>query len=179
MANNLRTLRADRGWSQEKAAERLGTTRNQYVKLERGERQLSEKWINRAAAAYLIDPGEVVAEAVISLGIVGQIMGDLSVVIDEPAHLEGLSNAALNIDGDGLGAAFNGWLLSLEGRSGVERSHLGRLCVLKLSQGEIVIGRPIASRLGASLYTIMVPGNASRQDVEVQWAALVRTLVQR
>ena len=60
MPNNLRRLREARGLTQEEAAADLGTTRNLYVKLERGDRRLSLPWIERAAAAWGIDPGEVV-----------------------------------------------------------------------------------------------------------------------
>lgn len=67
MKNNLRALRLARGWTQEEAASAMGTTRNQYVKLERGAakggRKLSDVWIDRAARAFGIDAGEIVSTA--------------------------------------------------------------------------------------------------------------------
>src|SRR3978361_1369989 len=62
MANNLRGLRDGRSWSQDEAAAALGTTRNQYAKLEGGSRRLSDKWIRRAADAYGVDPGDIVTD---------------------------------------------------------------------------------------------------------------------
>lgn len=66
MANNLKSLRQSRGWSQEHLASLMGTTRDMYVKLERGGpqgRRLSEKWIQRAADAFGVDAGEIVTDA--------------------------------------------------------------------------------------------------------------------
>jgi repressor LexA len=65
LMNNLRRLREALGWSQDLAAAKMGTTRNQYVKLERGPskggRRLSEIWIDRAARAFQVDPGQIVS----------------------------------------------------------------------------------------------------------------------
>jgi transcriptional regulator with XRE-family HTH domain len=74
MANNLKKLREALGWSQEKTATALGTTINNYGKLERGERQLSAKWINRAASAFKVDPGEVVGESPSEIKLIGRVI---------------------------------------------------------------------------------------------------------
>ena len=71
MANNLRHLRDGRGWTQDQAAAALGTTRNQYAKLEGGSRRLSDKWIKLASDAYGVDPGEVVTERQASVPVAG------------------------------------------------------------------------------------------------------------
>lgn len=52
MANNLKALRNKLGLSQDEAAARMDTTRNQYAKLEGGRRRLSDVWIDRAASAF-------------------------------------------------------------------------------------------------------------------------------
>lgn len=51
MANNLKGLRIKSGLTQDALAERMGTTKNQLVKLENGSRGLSRKWIEQAAKA--------------------------------------------------------------------------------------------------------------------------------
>lgn len=65
MENNLRKLREARGWTQEQAATAMGTTRNQYVKLERGldkgGRKLHEGWIVRAAKAFAVSPSAIIS----------------------------------------------------------------------------------------------------------------------
>lgn len=62
MANNLKSLRNDKGWSQEVLALKMGTSRDQLAKLEAGSRRLSDVWIARAAKALEVDPGKLVSE---------------------------------------------------------------------------------------------------------------------
>ncbi|WP_162596331.1 LexA family transcriptional regulator [Methylobacterium sp. 17Sr1-1] len=62
MANNLKALREARGLSQEAAAEKMGTTRNQLAKLESGARRLSNVWIDRAAEVFGVDAGDIVTD---------------------------------------------------------------------------------------------------------------------
>lgn len=52
MGNNLRKLRTERDWTHEQAAEAMGVSRSQFIKLERGERQLTAEYIRRAAEAF-------------------------------------------------------------------------------------------------------------------------------
>jgi transcriptional regulator with XRE-family HTH domain len=62
MGTNLRKLRTDRGWTHEEAAERMGISRGQFIKLERGERQLTDRTITLAAKAFGVSKGEIVDE---------------------------------------------------------------------------------------------------------------------
>lgn len=73
MRNNLRKLRLARGLGQEQLAVMMGTTRSQYIKLEKGERRLSDVWIARAATALGVDAGELItdSEGVPVVGYVG------------------------------------------------------------------------------------------------------------
>ena len=92
MANNLRALRESRSWSQDHAAQALGTTRNQYAKLEAGSRRLSDVWIARAAAAFGIDAGDVVTDRrglVPIVGYVGAALGSPSLRRFAGAHGRG------------------------------------------------------------------------------------------
>jgi transcriptional regulator with XRE-family HTH domain len=87
MANNLRTIRQRLGLTQAQVATAMGTTVNQYGKLERDKhgRQLTDKWINRAAAAFRVDPGEIVTERPtlfigpqgMAFAVIPQTLGDL------------------------------------------------------------------------------------------------------
>ncbi|MFG1226059.1 helix-turn-helix domain-containing protein [Xanthobacter wiegelii] len=63
MANNLKALRKQKGLSQQALAEMMGTTRSQYMKLEKGERRLSVQWIERAAEALGVSNSAVIDEA--------------------------------------------------------------------------------------------------------------------
>lgn len=60
MANSLKALRVQKGLSQHALAEMMGTTRNQYIKLEKGERRLTEDWIKRAAKALGVSNSAII-----------------------------------------------------------------------------------------------------------------------
>lgn len=62
MGNQLKKLREARGMTQETAAEGMGISRSQYIKLERGDRRLTEQYIVAAAEAFGVTPAEVIAD---------------------------------------------------------------------------------------------------------------------
>ncbi|MQB09557.1 helix-turn-helix domain-containing protein [Agrobacterium sp. ICMP 6402] len=62
MGNKLKSLREERGWTHEKAAEEMGVSRSQFIKLERGERRLTIQYINQAARAFGIRPSDILED---------------------------------------------------------------------------------------------------------------------
>lgn len=62
MGNKLKSLREERGWTHEKAAEEMGVSRSQFIKLERGERRLTIQYINQAAKAFGIRPSDILED---------------------------------------------------------------------------------------------------------------------
>ncbi|MEN0115400.1 MAG: helix-turn-helix transcriptional regulator [Agrobacterium cavarae] len=61
MGNNLKMLRTSKGMTQDRAADAMGVSKGQYVKLERSERRLTLEYINQAAKAFGVTVSEVVA----------------------------------------------------------------------------------------------------------------------
>lgn len=190
MANNFRQLRDSRGWSQEQAAAALGTTRNQYVKLENGTRQLSSKWIERAAEAYGIDAGEIVRgqpNTVTVMGFVGAgaemtLFSEGQGNLGEVAGPEGSSDqtVAVEIRGESLGPFFNGWLVFFDDvRSPVTDDIVGKLCVVGLGDGRVLIKRLVRSRGSNSLFHLYGQFGDPILDVPVKWAAQVKSVVPR
>jgi transcriptional regulator with XRE-family HTH domain len=190
MANNLRALRGTRGWSQEDAATALGTTRNQYVKLENGARRLSDKWIERAADAYGIDAGEIVRGKPNLVPIAGYVgagsemtlfsegQGNLGEVVGPDGTSE--HTVAVEIKGESLGPFFNGWLVFFDDiRSPVTDDIIGKLCVVGLSDGRVLIKRLIRSRGSHSLFHLYGQFGDPILDVAIKWAALVKSVVPR
>jgi phage repressor protein C with HTH and peptisase S24 domain len=59
MGNTLRALRTARHWTHEQAAERMGISRGHFIKLERGERKLTEHTIALAARAFGVPPAAI------------------------------------------------------------------------------------------------------------------------
>ncbi|WP_307145523.1 XRE family transcriptional regulator [Rhizobium tibeticum] len=62
MGNKLKSLREQRGWTHEHAAEVMGVSRSQFIKLERGERRLTVDYINQAAKAFGVRPADVIED---------------------------------------------------------------------------------------------------------------------
>jgi transcriptional regulator with XRE-family HTH domain len=59
VGRNLRAYRLDRGWSQETLADKLGVHRTYMGGIERGERNLTLKSVERIAARLRVDPLEL------------------------------------------------------------------------------------------------------------------------
>ncbi|MAU41007.1 MAG: hypothetical protein CMF31_05225 [Kordiimonas sp.] len=62
MKNRLKTLRQEAGFSQAELGEKAGTTKLQIWRLEHGERQLTQRWMERLAPHLDCRPEELIAE---------------------------------------------------------------------------------------------------------------------
>lgn len=58
--NNIEALRVDRGWQRPELAKRMATSPQQIERLEKGQRKLSQDWIDRAAAAFDVEPSTII-----------------------------------------------------------------------------------------------------------------------
>lgn len=190
MANNLRALRDGRGWSQEEAAAALSTTRNQYVKLENGARRLSDKWIERAAEAYGVDPGDIVRgermlvplAGYVSAGSAMTLFGEAQGQLGEVVGPDGASDktVAVEIRGESLGPFFDGWLVFFDDiRSPVTDDIVGKLCVVEIADGRVLVKRLIRSQSAPTLFHLYGQFGDPILDVEVRWAAQVKSVMPR
>src|SRR6478736_1643553 len=65
MGNSLRALRTEKGWTHDQAAAEMGVSRGQFIKLERGERGLTERTIALAAKAFGVSRAAIIDEMAI------------------------------------------------------------------------------------------------------------------
>lgn len=65
MGNRLRQLRELKGWTLEETAKQFGLSRSGFVKLERGERKLTEDYIATAARVFGVAPAEVISDSTV------------------------------------------------------------------------------------------------------------------
>lgn len=65
MENQLKRLRKAVGLTQAELADKIGTTRSQLVKLERGERRMSDVWLKKLAPALGVSQGEILGDQAI------------------------------------------------------------------------------------------------------------------
>lgn len=183
MANNLRNLRRKLGWSQEQAAQALQTTVPQYGKLERGERRLSDVWIDRAAMAFGVDPGDVVENRRKMVPVVGYVGAGAAIMpfespdqLDEveapPGAPEGV--VCVEVRGDSMYPRyFDRERIFYIVQDRPPQDFLGRECVVQLADGRMflkILRR--GTRMGVfSLESWNAP---MVENVVVEWAAPVR-----
>ncbi|WP_237477910.1 helix-turn-helix domain-containing protein [Lichenibacterium dinghuense] len=186
MANNLRMLRDGRGWTQGEAAAALGTTRNQYAKLEGGSRRLSDKWIKLASDAYGVDPGEVVTERAGTVPVVGYVGAGTAMhfyaegqgPLDEVPAPEDATplTVAAEIRGDSLGPIFAGWRVFYDDRrEAVTDDLIGRLCIAGLADGRVLVKKVLRGR-AEGRFDLHGQFGEPVLDAEVLWAAKVTGL---
>jgi repressor LexA len=63
MGNRLKALRDQNNWTHQQAADAMGVSRSQFIKLERGERRMTADYIQQAARAFGVDAAEVISES--------------------------------------------------------------------------------------------------------------------
>lgn len=188
MANNLKALRKEKKWSQEQAAEALGTTRNYYVKLEGATRPLSSKWIDKAAEAYGVDPGEILSAhrqspliGYVGAGAEAHLFADGQGPFDMVDAPDGSTDAtvAVEIRGESLGSFFDRWLVFYDDvRDPVTSDLVGKLCVVGLPDGRVLIKKLMRGQQ-KGLFTLHSQFEPPIYDVGVIWAAKVKTMVPR
>ena len=89
------------------------------------------------------------------------------------------STVAVEIRGDSLGPFFNEWLVYYDDvRAPVTPDLIGRLCVVGLADGRVLI-KKIKSSQTPGLYHLLSQTEEPILDVEVLWAARVRSMTPR
>ena len=187
MANNLRILRDGRGWTQDEAAAALGTTRNQYAKLEGGSRRLSDKWIKLAGDAYGVDPGEIVTDRLATVPVAGYVGAGTEMhfyaegqgPLDEAPAPEDVTpqTVAAEVRGQSLGSLFDGWRVYFDDRrEPVTDDLIGRLCVIGLADGRVLVKQ---IRRGRAEGQFELHGQFGEPvlDADVVWAAKVTSMM--
>lgn len=191
MANNIKKLRLKAGLSQPALAERMGTTKNQLIKLENGQRQLTLDWIGRVAKALNVAASAVIEEAPAQVPVVGSVMAgddgdyvyglgdDPGEFVDAPETAND-NTVAVRVRGQSLGRAFDGWLLFYDDvRSPVATEMYGQLCVVQLTDDRTLVKIIMPSR-NPGLYHLFSNANEDPiLDAEVVWAALVKDMRRR
>lgn len=179
MGNNLKILRERRGWTHDVAASKLGLSRSGYIKLERGERKLSDRFIRKAAAAYSVSEQEIFSAPRMA-PVVGYAGAGGSVIYDTAADGEDSidcppdappDTVAVQIRGDSLGAGFDRWFALYARRyDPITEDLVGRLCVVGTDDGRTLIKWV---RHGASGFTLLSGTGVVEENAAIIWAAAV------
>ena len=180
MGNALRTLRTARKWTHDHTAEKMGLSRGQYIKLERGERRLTERTIDLAAKAFGVPPAEVMngPSTVPIVGYAGaggqayfeSLPEDESIEADAPD-----GTVAVRIRGISLGPGFDGWYaLYTDRREPFTDDMFGQLCVVATEDGRTLV--KWVQRSHARGVNLVSGIGEIEEAVPIVWAARVTDL---
>lgn len=174
----------------------MATTRDTYVKLERGQakagkngRKLNDKWIDRASRAFGVDAGEIVSSRSDSVPLLGYVGAGAAahLFVDGQGPFERVrapdgsspDTVAVEIRGESLGSFFDHWLVYYDDvRTPPAASMLGKLCVCGLADGRILIKKLRKGQLPGH-YTLLSQTEEPIYDVILEWCALVTTMCPR
>lgn len=185
MGNNLKKLRMKAGYSQPVLAKMMGTTKNQLIKLEKGDRQLSLDWIEKAADALGVDAGDLVSDSdardvVSAVGYVGA--GAVVHTIDDYEKGAGLESIELDfpvkhgtvaviVRGDSMLPIFeDGDVIGYIQEGSDPSSLIGDLCVVKVVDGPTYI-KKLKRGSARGLFTLVSSNASDIEDVAIEWAA--------
>lgn len=178
------------------AARAFGWGQSTYISHENGTRGLKPDKAAQYAKAFRVQPEWILyghtkkaahergKRTVPLVGYVGAgaaayFFGDQGQLDDVPAP-EGASETtvAVEIRGDSLGALFDRWLVFYDDvRRPVTADQVGRLCVVGLKDGRILIKKIQRSRARQGLFHLLSNTEAPILDVEIDWAAKVLNMV--
>ena len=191
MANNLKELRQKAGLTQERAAEAMNTTRNQYIKLENGTRRLTQEWIGRAATAFGVDPGALVSEANYFVMVVGRIGAGAEILPEfEQVGPEGLFEAetkvpieegalAYEVEGDSMWPRYDPGDIVICGRQGTDIDEvIGWEAAVLTADGRRFLKR-VAQGSRRGMFNLESHNAPTIRDVEIEWVSQVAHVIRR
>lgn len=184
MGNNIRKLRKSHGWTQEDAANRFGMSKGGYLKLERGERRLTEQWIAKAAVVFGCSQHDVISEPRV-IPVVGEV-GAGEMVYEIDSHVEGAADcveAPPGVGENAVGVRVRGMSMypdldpedvivyDVRYTSDFEQ-FVGRRVVVGLQDGRVYVKRVhLGSRTGLYSLSSSNPREPDIEDVVIAWIA--------
>lgn len=183
MPNQIRIHREKAGLTRPELADRVGTSLSQIVKLERGERRLTQDWMERIAAALGVRSSDLMASQLVPVvGRVGagaQILlvdGDGDATLSEVEAPPGSSDdtVAVEVEGDSMaGQADDGSILYFDERHDPpDSSFIGKLCVVWCEDGRVLVKR-LGFGSAPGLWSLVSAGGHVERDVVLRYAAKV------
>lgn len=184
--NNLKSLREERGWTLDRAANEMGMSRGGYIKIERGENRLTSTTIANAARAFGVTEVGVRALSAPTVPVVGYVgagaeahmFSDGQGPFDEAGAPAGATDAtvAVEVRGTSLGQSFDGWYVYYdEVRNPPTSDLIGSLCVVGLADGRVLVKTLKVGQL-PNRFTLISNAEQPVYDAEITWAARVRQM---
>ena len=185
MGNGLKYLRERAEMTHEAAAAAMGMSRSGFIKLEYGERKLSDAHIAKAMEVFGASEREVLngPEVKRMAQVVGLVSAGSDMVsfadgqgpfgeVEAPANATP-STVAVEVRGDSLGSFFDGAVIFYDDRRDpVTADQIGAFCVVGLADGRVVAKKIMAGQLPGR-YNLIANVGPPIYDAKVVWAAKV------
>jgi transcriptional regulator with XRE-family HTH domain len=191
MGNRLKSLRENKRWTQDEAAELFGMSTSGYIKLENGQRKMTEVHQATAARVFGVRLQDVLEEEPERLVEIVGLAGagpDGSVLFAEgdqnfghvPAPADATENTkALEVRGNSMyGIANDGWLLFYDERTEPLDEYIGEPCACWLPDGRVLIKIPAYGRQ-RGLYHLESVNAPPMYDQAVEYMALITDIKPR
>lgn len=198
MNNNIRLIRMKRGMTQIALANAIGTSRGMLIGLEKGEKKLYQKWLEKISHALECTPEQLISPnkskmipVVGSVGAGGQIfpIDDLPLTrvlseseqvymncdfVEAPPESGHEETVAVRIEGDSMLPYFaNGTILYYNGReSGDLIKYINKLCVVMLKDGHAMF-KILKRGTAQGFYTLASHNALDIENVQIEWCAKV------
>jgi transcriptional regulator with XRE-family HTH domain len=187
MINRIREFREAKEWSQQRLADLVGTSQTQIDRLEKNQRRVSDYWLEKLSKALNCSPIDLISKAAKNVPVVGYVgAGALVLPVDDHAQGMGLDEVpspvgiddpdivALRVRGDSqMPMLEDGWLIFYKrSYDGVSHDCIGRLCVVALEDGSVLVKRV---RAGSSprLFHLISHNAEPIFDAKLLWAGRV------
>lgn len=185
VGNRLKELRERAGLTQAQLAARVNSGRSTIVKLERGERPLNNRWLERLANQLGCAPVDILGDDVPIVGRIGAggsiIFEDIGAVetIRRPPETEG-ALVALEVAGESMLPKFDpGDVIFISrNREGVDPGDIGSFCAVRLRSGETFL-KILAKGSQPGRFTLRSVNASDIEDVELEWATPIRAVIPR
>lgn len=191
MENRIKHFREKAGLTLQALADRVGTSNQQVGYLERGQRKLSQEWMERISAALGVNPADLLPPKTVQvIGYAGA--GAVVYGIDDHAKGTGMfeisappqgatpTMVALVIKGDSMSPAYDdGDIIYYdETVSGADLVYVvGKKCVIRLADGSTFLKRLRRNKNGD--YWLESFNGDPILNPQIEWAAVVLFTKQR
>mgnify|MGYP000961880035 FL=1 len=186
--NRINELREKKDLTIEQLSEMTGLSVSQISRLAASKRNLSVANLNKLAAALDVSPKDILEEAPL-VPVVGYVGAGAEMhhyaLADSPDEFVPMpengneNTVAVEIRGSSLGSIFDSWLVYYDQiHTPPTPNMLGKLCVVGLADDRVLVKR-LRKGSAPGLYNLESNTEGLIEDVEVAWAAKVKTMTPR
>ena len=185
--NRITEIREAKGLTIEQLAEKSGMSVSYLWRLAHSERNLSHKNLNKIAAALDVSPKELLGQQMVP--VVGYVGAGAEThhyaFADSPDEFVPMpengneNTVAVEVRGSSLGSIFDTWMVYYDRvQQAPTPDMVGKLCVVGMADDRVLVKR-LRKGSAPGFYNLESNTEGLIEDVEIVWAAKVKTMTPR